>query len=285
MPPGRLASRALTSGGSRGTIEVGRGADLAREPHARLGANSRESLGLGRLRRRQALLRGADVDAAGGAPAASAAHGRVRDACVAQRLEDRLAQRRDHDAAVRERDAEDPEAVAVDPPRLAGDEGKRDERHEHPKGDGLELLEPRDCPGRRRGDIGEHRGEVSRLSGPFGDRRAHPGEAQEREDRDDDRHRIKDRKEARIPGPMAKPKMDARAKMAPHDDQGERLLGTAERIGNPDGGHHVSVGGLETCEKPITRVPITWKRINGTTISPSPIWTASQGGIRKVPRL
>ena len=44
---------------------------------------------------------------------------------------------------------------------------------------------------------------------------------------------------------MAKPKMDARAKMTPHDDQGERLLDTAERIGNPDGGHHVSVGGLE----------------------------------------
>lgn len=165
--------------------EVGRGSDLARESHARLGADPRERLGLGPFRRRQAV---------------------ARDADVAQRFEDRLAQRRDHHATIGERDAEDPEAVAVEPPRFAGHEDERDERHEHPDAHRLKPLEPRDGLGWRRGEIGEHRGEVFRLLGPFADRHAHACETQEREDRDDDRHRIKDRKEARIPGPVAKPK-------------------------------------------------------------------------------
>ena len=170
----------------------------------------------------------------------------MRDARAPQRVEDRLAQRRDHDAAIGQGGAEDPEAVAVEPPRLAGDEGECDEREEHPDADGLKRLEPRDGLGGRRGEIGEHRGEVFRLLGPFGDRHAHPSETQEREDRDDDRHRIEDRKEAQIPGPVAKQKMNARERMAPDDHQGERLLGAAHRIGDPYGGHHVGVGGLET---------------------------------------
>ena len=40
--------------------------------------------------------------------------------------------------------------------------------------------------------------------------------------------------------------MNAHASMAPYDDQGERLLDAAERIGNPDGGHRIGVGRLET---------------------------------------